>query len=122
MNLNTNQGIVRSGKGHLLSRILAVVKENDISDIMYVVVGYLRRFGSRERKDMNTKRRRKWRMRKEARRTPMSSWGLQQGLGTADLYSIKSHSAATAGQVSGPVHDFKLCSPRRSLFLTGFPV
>lgn len=38
-------------------------------------------------------------MRKEARRTPMSSWGLQQGLGTADLYSIKNHSAATAGQI-----------------------
>lgn len=65
---------------------------------------------------MNTKRRRKWRMRKEARQTPMSSWGLQRGLGTADLNNIKSHSAVTAGQISGPVHDFKLCSSRISLF------
>lgn len=46
----------------------------------------------------------------------MSSWGLQRGLGTADLNNIKSHSAVTAGQKSGPVHDFKLCSPRISLF------
>lgn len=74
-----------------------VKKESDISDTIYIVMGYLR-CGKQERKDMNMRRgRKRRRKRREARQTHMSSCGLQRGLDTADFYHIQSHTAVIAG-------------------------